>query len=100
VPELAGPENAARKRVRLLVSGEVQGVGFRWYCRERALSLDVAGHVRNLPDGRVEATFEGPPVAVDRMVEWCRRGPAGARVSAVDAHDEQPLGEDRFRITR
>ncbi len=52
------------KRVRVLVSGEVQGVGFRWYCREQAMGRRVTGFVRNLPDGQVEAAFEGDPQAV------------------------------------
>ena len=90
----------AVKRVHVHVSGGVQGVGFRWFCRQEAYRHGVAGFVRNLDDGRVEAAFEGEPGAVDAMVEWCRRGPAGARVDDVTVAEEGPTGESAFRITR
>jgi acylphosphatase len=70
-------------RVRLLISGLVQGVGFRWATRREATRLGLAGWVRNLADGRVEAVAEGPQAKVDELVAWCRRGPAGARVESV-----------------
>ena len=88
------------KRVRVVVAGEVQGVGFRWYCRENALGLGLTGFVRNLPDGRVEAAFEGDPAAVDAMVDWCRRGPRGARVVSAEVEELPTTGDTGFRITR
>jgi acylphosphatase len=88
------------RRVRVVVSGDVQGVGFRWYCREQAVTHGVAGLVRNLPDGRVEAIFEGDPASVDAMVEWCRGGPNWARVEGVEVEDQEPLGDSDFRIDR
>ena len=90
----------SQKRVRILVSGDVQGVGFRWYCREEAVRRGVGGSVRNLDDGRVEAAFEGDPEAVEAMVEWCRQGPGWARVERVELEEEPPRGEAQFRITR
>ena len=87
-------------RVHVVVSGRVQGVGFRWFCREEALGRGLGGWVRNLPDGRVEAVFEGEPDAVDAAVAWCRRGPRGAEVEQVEATTEEPRGEGRFRIGR
>jgi len=87
------------KRVRVLVSGRVQGVFFRSTCAAAARQLGLAGFVRNLPDGRVEAAFEGPPAEVDRMVEWCRHGPELATVDAVEAIDEPPKGEQVFRVS-
>jgi acylphosphatase len=54
--------------------------------------------VRNLPDGRVEAAFEGDPDAVGAMVEWCRTGPRWARVDAVEVVEEEPLGESTFDV--
>ncbi len=90
----------ATKRIRVVISGLVQGVGFRWYTREQALGRDLAGFVRNLPDGRVEAAFEGEPGDVDGMLEWCRGGPGGAWVAEVEVEEERPTGEDGFRITR
>jgi acylphosphatase len=88
------------RRVRIEVSGRVQGVFFRATCASMAQRLGVGGFVRNLPDGRVEAAFEGPPDAVEAMVAWCRRGPSGARVEGVEARDEPPTGDSRFRVTR
>jgi acylphosphatase len=83
-----------------MVSGDVQGVGFRWYTREEALRRRVSGWVRNLPDGRVEAVFEGEPDAVDSMVAWCRQGPRWARVDGVEATGEVPEGTEGFQIRR
>ena len=92
------PYPALVKRVRILVSGEVQGVGFRWICAQEAKVRGVSGFVRNLPDGRVEAAFEGSDEAVDGMVRWAHDGPSWARVSAVQVEDEPPDGEPGFEI--
>jgi acylphosphatase len=86
------------KRVRVLVSGDVQGVGFRWYTREQAMTRGLAGFARNRPDGRVEAAFEGNPAKVDDMVEWCRRGPRWATVSSLEVQEENPTGDLGFEI--
>jgi acylphosphatase len=75
-------------------------VFFRAETRDRARLSGVAGWVRNLPDGRVEAVFEGPPDAVDALVEWCRRGPRGADVQEVEVTDEDPEGLDAFEVRR
>ncbi len=68
--------------------------------RKQARALGVAGWVRNAPDGRVEAVFEGPEAAVEAMVDWCRRGPAHARVDAVEVERETPAGDDRVSASR
>lgn len=86
------------KRVRVLVSGRVQGVAYRYACEEAAIGREVGGWVRNLPDGRVEAVFEGRDADVDAMVDWCRRGPALAAVDAIETASESPTGERGFRI--
>jgi acylphosphatase len=86
------------KRVRVLVRGRVQGVFFRAEARERARSLGVAGSIRNAGDGSVEVVFEGADEQVDSLVEWCRRGPAGARVDEVEAVSEEPVGEIGFQV--
>ena len=72
---------------RWIVSGRVQGVGFRWFVVRRAQNLGIAGWVRNLPDGRVEALGRGPTGAMDRFNEALRTGPALARVDSVEKED-------------
>ena len=86
------------ERKRVLVSGLVQGVFYRDTCRRVAGRQGVAGWVRNLPDGRVEAVFEGPADDVERMVSWARRGPARARVETLDVRDEPAEGLAGFEI--
>ncbi len=82
----------------MIVSGRVQGVFFRDTCRERASSEGVGGYVRNLPDGRVEATFEGERDAVERLVEWAKEGPPQARVESAEVIEEEPRGEKSFSL--
>jgi acylphosphatase len=85
-------------RYRVLVSGRVQGVFFRDSCQRLAQENDVTGWVRNLPDGSVEAVFEGAPDKVSRLVEWTRHGPRHARVETIRVHPEPPEGLPTFRI--
>lgn len=85
-------------RRRVLVRGRVQGVWFRDSCRAEAERVGVAGWVRNLRDGRVEAVFEGAPDAVNEMANWCRHGPRQAAVTTIEIVDEDPTGELGFRI--
>ena len=85
-------------RVRVRVRGRVQGVFFRADARERAESLGIAGWIRNAEDGSVEAAFEGDEERVQSMVEWCRRGPAGARVDEVEVEPQEPTGETGFHV--
>ena len=95
---MSEPRADRRVRRRVAVSGLVQGVFFRDTCRREAAAAGVAGWVRNLTDGRVEAVFEGAPEAVDRMVAWCRRGPSGAVVEDVDVRDEAVEGLGGFSV--
>ena len=80
-------------RTRVLVAGRVQGVGFRWAVEDEARDAGVTGWVRNLPDGRVEAVFEGEEESVRRMAGFCRRGPAVARVDDVAIIKEEYTGK-------
>ena len=82
------------------VRGTVQGVAFRWHTGERARELGVAGWVRNLDDGRVEAWVEGDSDSVESMVAWLRRGPSGARVEALEVSEVPPAGAERFEVRR
>ena len=82
-------------RVHVFVSGMVQGVFFRAETRREALKRGLNGWVRNLPDGRVEAVFEGEEESVKELVEFCKRGPLGAKIKNVDAVSERYTGELR-----
>ena len=78
---------------RFVVSGRVQGVGFRYFTQDTARREGVTGWVRNLPDGRVEALAEGDADAVMRLERALRIGPRGARVDRVYVDDEDPTGK-------
>ena len=80
-------------RLHVYIHGRVQGVGFRYATDRQARALGLAGWVRNLPDGRVEAEFEGPREALESMLAWCGQGPAMASVRSVEERWEQ--GEPR-----
>jgi acylphosphatase len=85
-------------RYRVLISGQVQGVFFRDTCRRLAVKHGVAGWVRNLPDGRVEAVFEGPAEDVGRLLDWAHTGPRLAVVDGVAVQAERPEGLAAFHI--
>jgi acylphosphatase len=90
-----------RARVRLLVTGLVQGVAFRQSAAFEAQRLGLDGWVRNLPDGRVEAEAEGERDKVEVFARWCEHGPTAARVEWVDAEWGPATGRDEgFRIAR
>jgi len=90
---------ALKARAHVLVSGRVQGVFFRQETQELAIRLKVTGWIRNTHDGRVEAVFEGEKENVERLVEFCRKGPPYARVTKVEATWENYVGEFQgFRI--
>jgi acylphosphatase len=86
-------------RYRVLISGQVQGVYFRASCQRMAWQHGVAGWVRNLPDGRVEAVFEGAPEDVHCLVDWAQHGPRLAMVTQVDVQAERPQGLGTFVIS-
>ncbi|MEA2504935.1 MAG: acylphosphatase [Actinomycetota bacterium] len=88
----------AEARAHVFVSGQVQGVFFRAETSRLARSKHVAGWVRNLPDGRLEAVFEAPLWVVESMLEWMRTGPRGAAVSSVDVSWEDPGTEQGFSV--
>jgi acylphosphatase len=77
-------------RVVALVSGHVQGVGYRWFVRSQATAAGVAGSAENLPDGRVEAVLEGPAAAVRRVVAALDGPEAPGAVASVTV-EEQPV---------
>ncbi|MEM4703846.1 MAG: acylphosphatase [Candidatus Bathyarchaeia archaeon] len=80
-------------RAHVIVNGKVQGVFFRSETRFEAKKRGVNGWVRNLPDGRVEAVFEGEETNVKELIEFCRKGPPGAKVTSVEVSWEKWTGE-------
>jgi acylphosphatase len=80
-------------RLHVYIHGRVQGVGFRYTAFERAAVLGLNGWIRNLPDGRVEAEFEGPKAVLQQMLAWCEIGPRAAKVTRVETAWES--GEPR-----
>ena len=86
-------QNSDLERAHVRVSGQVQGVFFRDSTRKKAEELGLAGWVRNLPDGQVEAVFEGPSQEVREMVRWCKEGPRHASVENVNTDFESAGGD-------
>jgi acylphosphatase len=88
-----------KARAHVFVNGRVQGVFFRSQTKHNADRHNVTGWVRNLPDGRLEAVFEGEKETVQTLTEFCKHGPSGARVTNVELTWETYTGEfDRFKI--
>jgi acylphosphatase len=88
------------KRAHVLVSGRVQGVYYRSYAEDEARELGLTGWIRNRPDGKVEAVFEGEEKAVEDMIDWCHKGSPSSRVDKVEVGWEAPIGEFKeFRVS-
>ncbi|MDH6098075.1 acylphosphatase [Anabaenopsis sp. FSS-46] len=85
-------------RAHVFISGRVQGVGYRYATVDTATQLGLTGWVRNLPDNRVEAVFEGARVVVEQMVRWCHTGPPAAVVKDVVLEYEKPQGLRGFEV--
>ena len=96
-------DDAASNQAQLhaVISGHVQGVGFRYFVLEQAQRLGLTGWVRNLPDDTVEFVAEGEAARIDELIAWARRGPRMAVVTGLDLAWETPAGRfEPFRITR
>jgi acylphosphatase len=83
----------AKRRVHVLIFGKVQGVSFRYHTYELAKKLGITGWVRNTSDGKVEAVFEGDGNKIEKILEFCKRGPSLARVEKVEVKEEKFKGE-------
>ena len=81
------------KTARLIITGKVQGVGFRAFVRNRSMKNNVTGWVRNLHDGRVEILIEGEDKYVNSVIKWCSFGPANSRVDSIQITDEYYSGD-------
>jgi acylphosphatase len=86
-----GPD---RVRAHVFVSGRVQNVNFRAHTRDEAKRVGLEGWVKNLPDGRVEAVFEGTRAGVQRLVSWCYSGPPAAEVEHVEVSWDEPVNNE------
>jgi acylphosphatase len=86
-------QNKDQERAHVRISGQVQGVFFRDSTSQKARELNLAGWVKNLPDGRVEAIFEGSSESVKEILRWCEEGPQHASVENVDADIEDAGGD-------
>lgn len=87
-------------RAHVWLSGRVQGVAYRVSTAKIAAHLGLKGWVRNLPDGRVEAVFEGEEAAIEAIIRWCHEGPPEAIVEQVSTSYEPPEGIQSFNIRR
>jgi acylphosphatase len=85
-------------RIYVVITGDVQGVGFRYAAQRRAQSLGLQGWVRNAPNGSVEAVIEGSRDAVRSFTTWAESGPSGASVDWIETSEEPLQGENGFRI--
>lgn len=91
---------SAMPTLHLTIRGKVQGVYYRASAKEKAGSLGVNGWVKNTKEGHVEAMVSGPLEQVLAFVDWCRQGPSGAVVTAVEVEERQEEDFGRFRILR
>ena len=100
-PDQSGQDscNSSTRRVHVFVAGRVQGVFFRAETKKQASGSGLTGWVKNLDDNRVEAVFEGRESDIEKMLDWCRKGPSLAHVRGVEIIEEPPEGRfEDFRI--
>ena len=82
------------KRVHFIVTGLVQGVGFRYYTHREAVALKLTGFVRNLPDSSVEIEAQGTEDLIQRFIEWAKKGPRNAKVDSVRQNEMKVLDDE------
>jgi len=85
------------KRIHVLIYGKVQGVGFRFFIDKLAYSLGIKGYVKN-SNNQLEAEFEGKEESIEKILEYCRKGPAFAKVTKIEVKDIQLKNEDNFEV--
>lgn len=88
------------KRLKIVVSGRVQGVYFRKYTCDQAIKLGVVGLVKNLPDGSVYIEAEGEEQALETFIQWCHKGPVLAKVNRVTYEEMSVMGSKEFVVSR
>lgn len=95
---MSNPTPPKQIHAHAFISGKVQGVGYRYFTMNQAIKLGLNGWVRNLPDTRVEAIFEGESEVVERMIRWCHTGPTAAVVKDVQVEYSEAEGLQGFEI--
>ena len=88
------------KRIHLIISGHVQGVGFRYFCLEQAQSLGISGYARNMPDGSVEIEAQGEESAIEKFLALVRRGPRSAEVTNVEIGTAEVRWDEKLFVPR
>jgi acylphosphatase len=96
--ELNNWQHQETVRAHVWISGKVQGVGYRLSTQNEAVKLGLKGWVRNVPNGSVEAIFEGEQTAIEQMIQWCYEGPPAAVVRDVQVEYEMPEGLPEFQV--
>lgn len=87
------------KRVKITISGDVQGIFFRAFIKDRAIELGLTGYVRNTPDKKIEVIVEGHELKINKLIEQCREGPSGAKVVNVSTTTLPYTGEyKQFKV--
>lgn len=81
------------KRMRVTITGRVQGIFYRTFIKENAEELQVKGYVKNLPTGQVEAVFEGQGEKINEMLKRCKKGPKLAMIKNIEIKEERPTKE-------
>ena len=82
----------------VFISGQVQGVGFRFYTKGQADKLGLFGWIKNLSDGRVEAILQGPKDKVEQLITWCKEGIPAAQVSSIEVTWQESRNFDSFEV--
>ncbi len=90
----------AERRIRLLITGKVQGVGFRFYTCQEANRLGIQGWVMNKANGQVEAVAIGEENLVDQFINWCKDGPVTAKVTRIEIQDYAGKDIEGFEVRR
>lgn len=86
------------KAIKIRISGKVQGVGFRSFVKQHALSKEVKGYVKNLPGGEVEAFLQGSEENVNSLIEVVKKGPSASKVEKIQIKETSPIEGDKFEI--
>lgn len=97
---MSNPNQSKQTRAHVFISGKVQGVGYRYSTMNEAKKLGLSGWVRNLPDSRVEAVFEGESEVVAEIIRWCHQGPTAAVVKDVQVEYSETERLQGFEIVR